>query len=112
MASSPNSADRKHTFARVKLNGPEFHIELWMKAFPGPSNSPAHYAHSLTIIGTQLAIAGGTDVGRWIRAFHNICASTPATWMRARSPLFHCMDYSPRRIAPFLKVPDDMTWSI
>ena len=43
-----------------------------MKAFPDPSNSPVHYTQSLTIVSAQLVTAADTNVGRWIRAFHNI----------------------------------------
>jgi len=40
---------RKHLFARVKFNTTEFRIELWKKAFPDPSNSPAHHTRTLSI---------------------------------------------------------------
>ena len=63
---------RRHLFARVELDtlGPP--IESWMKAFPDPSNSPAHHTRALTIRGTRSVIAAGADVDRWIRAFHNV----------------------------------------
>ena len=65
---------RRHFFAHVKFE--EFpggsYLELWMKAFPDPSNSPAHYARTLAILGGKLVAAASTDVGRWILAFHNV----------------------------------------
>ena len=63
---------RKRIFAHVEFGNPESPVESWIKTFPDPPNSPAHYTHSLTIIGTRLAIGTGTDVGHRIRAFHNI----------------------------------------
>ena len=63
---------RVHLFARVNLNTRTFPIGSWMKVFPDPSNSPAHYARTLTIHGHQLINAAGTDTGRWIRAFRNV----------------------------------------
>ena len=63
---------RIHLFAHVTFNARRFRIESWMKAFPDPSNSPAHHTRTLTIHGRQLITAAGADVGRWIRAFHNV----------------------------------------
>ena len=61
---------RRHIFAHVVLG--KLTIDSWMKAFPDPSDSPAHHTKYLAIISAQLVTAAGTDVGRWIRAFHNI----------------------------------------
>ena len=62
---------RRHIFSRLEFWEGEF--EYWMKDFPDPSNSPAHYIQSLMIFGTQLISAATADVGRpWIRAFCNI----------------------------------------
>lgn len=65
---------RRHILAHVEFIGDESPIESWMKAFPDPSNPPAHYTQSLAIIGTQFVIAAGTvtGAGRWIHAFHNV----------------------------------------
>jgi len=61
---------RKHIFYRVELISS--HIELWKKTFPDPSNSPAHYARSLTICGLPVIPAADPDAGGWIRAFRNL----------------------------------------
>ena len=63
---------RRHLFAHVKFDTFRFAFESWMKAFPDPSSSPAHYVRTLTIIGINIVAAASTDVGRWIRAFHNV----------------------------------------
>ena len=63
---------RKHLFARVEFRASKSHIELWKKAFPDPSNSPAHYALTLYICGVPIITAADEDVGGWIRTFHNV----------------------------------------
>jgi len=63
---------RRNLFAHVTFDAHRSLIESWMKAFPNPSNSPAHYTRTLTIRGLQLVNAVGTDAGRWIRAFHSV----------------------------------------
>jgi hypothetical protein len=63
---------RKHLFARVEFRASKSHIELWKKAFPDPSTSPAHYALSLYICGVPIITAADEDVGGWIRTFHNV----------------------------------------
>ena len=40
---------RKHLFARVGFGWTGATIESWMKAYPDPSDSPAHYARSLWV---------------------------------------------------------------
>ena len=50
-----------------------------MKAFPDPSNSPAHYTRTLSIRGLQFVAAVGTDVGRWVRAFRSVVHLLVAT---------------------------------
>jgi hypothetical protein len=63
---------RKHLFASVEFYGPDSHIELWKKAFPDPSNSPAHYTRSLSVRGIPAITAADADEGGWIRTFHNL----------------------------------------
>ena len=46
-------------------------MESWTKAFPDPSNSPAHYTRTLTIHGHHPATAGA-DTSPRIRSFYNI----------------------------------------
>jgi len=60
---------RRHLFAGVEFDNSESEIELWKKAFPDPSNSPAHHTRSLLVHG---ALAADADVGNWISAFHNV----------------------------------------
>ena len=63
---------RVHLFARVEFHAPKSHIELWKKAFPDPSNSPAHHTRTLSIHGIPLITASDTDVDGWIRSFRNL----------------------------------------
>jgi hypothetical protein len=63
---------RTHLFASVEFSPPTFHIELWKKTFPDPSNSPAHHTRSLTIRGIPVVTAADTDEGGWICTFHNL----------------------------------------
>jgi len=57
---------RNHLFARVTFDTTEFRIEMWKKAFPDPSNSPAHHTRSLSI--HAVPVIAATD----IRTFHNV----------------------------------------
>jgi len=61
---------RKHLFADIEFGATEPPIELWKKAFPNPSNSPAHYTRNLSIYGLPVITAGA--VGGWISAFRNV----------------------------------------
>jgi hypothetical protein len=61
---------RKHLFARVELHAQESHIELWKKAFPDPSTSPAHHTLTLSIHGIPIVTAGDAD--GWIRSFFDL----------------------------------------
>jgi hypothetical protein len=63
---------RVHLFARVEFHAPKSHIELWKKAFPDPSNSPAHHTRTLSIYGIPLVSTSDTGVGGWIRTFCNL----------------------------------------
>ena len=56
---------RMHLFARLEFTHKS--VEPWMKAFPDPLNSPAHYTRILTLRGHQLVAVAG-PVPR-IRAF-------------------------------------------
>ena len=44
---------RRHLFAHIQFCPSLSPTELWKKTFPDPSNSPAHYTRSLSIIGTS-----------------------------------------------------------
>jgi hypothetical protein len=60
---------RKHLFARVAS---KFHIKLWKKVFPDPSNSPAltHAVSPFMVFSVITTVDGG--VGDWIHTFHNL----------------------------------------
>ena len=64
------SRTRTHLFSRIEFLKSTF--QSWMKAFPDPSNSPAHYTRSLTIYENCLVVATSRDSHAWIRAFHNV----------------------------------------
>jgi hypothetical protein len=68
---------RSHLFAHVKFDSDERHggssVDLWMEAFPDPSNSPAHHTRTLTISGLPAVIAVTTIPGHaWVRSFRGI----------------------------------------
>jgi len=63
---------RKHLFAHIEFNTSKSHIELWKKAFPDPSNSPARHTHTLSIYGLPAVTAVDASAGGWIRTFHNV----------------------------------------
>ena len=62
---------RAHLFAHIKFSPTTSPIESWTRVFPDPSNSPAHYARTLSITTSTdlLPTAGGTDARAWIRSF-------------------------------------------
>ena len=63
---------RKHLFAHVELDALRSHMDLWKKAFPDPSNSPAYYTRTLSIRNASTLTATDTDVEGWIYAFCNV----------------------------------------
>jgi hypothetical protein len=63
---------RTHLFASVEFRPPAPRVELWKKAFPDPSNSPAHHTRSLTIRGIPAVTVADADAGGWIRTFCNL----------------------------------------
>ena len=64
---------RKYLFARI-----EFHalkspgVKLWKKAFPDPSNSPAHHTRTLFIYGIPSITTTDTAEGGWIHTFSHV----------------------------------------
>ena len=62
---------RKHLFAHVEFLS-QSDLKLWRKTFPDPSNSPAHYARSLSIYASEVLTLVDTGVGDWIRAFSGV----------------------------------------
>ena len=63
---------RRHLFTHVRFGIPDPPIELWKKAFPDPSNSPAHHTRTLSIFGNSVIVAADTGKSGWIRTFHNV----------------------------------------
>ena len=61
---------RRHLFFRIEFS-PESPIELWIKAFPDPSTSPAHHARVLSLSGATVDTAG-TNALAWVRTFYNV----------------------------------------
>ena len=63
---------RRNLFAHVKFDvfGPT--IESWIKAFPDPSDSPAHLSHTLLIRSSPVLATASLDTHAWIRIFENI----------------------------------------
>ena len=60
---------RRHLFARIYFWRPEY-IGSWMKAFPDPSNSPAHYTRTMSIDGSVITTMKSSDARPWVHAFH------------------------------------------
>ena len=69
---------RRHLFARVQFTD-DSRVESWAKAFPDPSNSPAHHTRDLSIRGLPGLTAATTFAHTWIRAFCQITSLTLGT---------------------------------
>ena len=84
---------RKHLFAQVEFRALQRPVELWKKAFPDPSNSPAHHTRTLCIRDLPTLTAVDTEAGGWIRTFHNVVSLRleRIIWQGRRAPLipFH-----------------------
>ena len=67
---------RGYLFVRVefRLYGPS--LESWMKAFPDPSNSPAHYTRSLFLSCSKEIAVAIPDAHLWVRSFNHIVELT------------------------------------
>ena len=63
---------RRHLFTCVTFTPVLHPLVLWMKMFPDPSNSPAHYARSLIIHRLPTIIGTDADVASCARTFHNV----------------------------------------
>jgi hypothetical protein len=63
---------RTHLFVSVDFYPSTSSIDRWKKAFLDPSNSPARYTRTLSIRDIPVATAADTDVGGWVRTFHNL----------------------------------------
>ena len=60
---------RGHLFACVEFNSTGTPIDLWMKAFPDPSNSPAHHTRTLCLRDPRIV---STDTRALIRSFCHV----------------------------------------
>ena len=60
---------RLFLFARVELQSTKSSITSWMKAFPDPSNSPAHYTRTLSI---HMLMSAPTSMFTWLLPFCRI----------------------------------------
>ena len=60
---------RTHIFAHVEFDPAGSPIESWMKAFPDPLSSPAHYTHSLCIRDPGVVPTGART---WVRSFRHV----------------------------------------
>ena len=61
---------RKHLFASVKFLSVRG-LKSWKEKFPDPSSSPTRYTKALHI-GSSVIMAGGAEVGDWIRGFPHV----------------------------------------
>ena len=67
---------RIRLFDRVEFLLSESTIESWMRTFPDPSNSPAHYTRSLLLSNFK----GITVALPWIQSFNHIVELEVASW--------------------------------
>ena len=75
------SRTRTHLFARINFHPVKSPIESWMKAFPDPSNSPAHYTRSLSIFDPSVLAPASAYAHPWIRAFNLVAhIALEASW--------------------------------
>ena len=70
---------RKHLFAYVEFDGFTPCIQSWMRAFPDPSNSPAHYTRSLSTRGFKSVTTAAMDARAWVRSFRHLVHLAVAT---------------------------------
>ena len=60
---------RRHIFARIEFDSAKSSIESWTRAFPDPSNSPAHYTRRLCIRDPE---AFSASLSTWTRSFRHV----------------------------------------
>ena len=95
------SRARRHLFACVGFTTEESPVESWVKAFPDPSNSPAHHTRDLTIRGLRDIIAATTIAYPWIGAFCHIVTLSVAisAWDDSRTSLVPLHGLSPTLVS-------------
>ena len=69
---------RIHLFAHVSFHSSR-PFESWMKAFPDPFNSPAHYTRILHLSRFNVATVAIPDVHPWVHSFNNVVDLRVAT---------------------------------
>ena len=62
---------RIHLFARVVFNSPQL-FKLWMKAFPDPFDSPAHFTRALRLSGPEMVSFAVFHACPWVRSFSHV----------------------------------------
>ena len=62
---------RRHLFRRIEFSS-NIPIGLWTKAFPDPSNSPAHYTRVLLLSDLTAVSVAGTYARAWVHPFCQI----------------------------------------
>ena len=62
---------RRNLFARVEISSYQRHIQLWMKSFPDPSNSPGHHTCILQLDGDFVKDANAV-APTWVHHFCHI----------------------------------------
>jgi hypothetical protein len=87
---------RRNLFFDIEFPS-ESSIKLWMKTFPDPSTSPAHYTRILTLHGLSAVAAAGTHACAWVRAFRHIVdfRMFSVQWNDSRVSLFPKRGFSP-----------------
>ena len=84
---------RRHLFVCVSFHAQASPIESWMKTFPDPPNSPAHYTRSLLFHDSSSITAA--NASNWIRAFCHIDALLLRAWDGVRFSFTHLHGLSP-----------------
>lgn len=63
---------RRFLFASVCFDSDREFVQSWMKAFPDPSNSPAHHVYNLWIWNDGAIAATSAEARPWIRSFDRV----------------------------------------
>ena len=60
---------RRHLFSHLKFNEFTHSIKYWVKTFPNPVDSPAHYTHILHLSGVPTITTATTTACAWLHSF-------------------------------------------
>ncbi|KAF9780872.1 hypothetical protein BJ322DRAFT_1112265 [Thelephora terrestris] len=66
---------RRNLFARIEFTSESYGVSSigsWKKAFPNPSDSPAHHIRILRLSDIDSITAAGTHASAWFRSFHRV----------------------------------------